>query len=125
VALVDRLGGGHVPQLGRAIGGGHDEGHLGLERLDDGGVEVGGGGAARAQQHGRAAGGEAEPEGEERRRSLVVVDVEPDPGRRRQGQGQRRGTGPGGDDGVGHAGSDPLVHQRGAERGCGGDRHGS
>ena len=82
-------------QLGRAVGGGHEERHLRLVRLDDGGVAVGGGGAARAQQHGRAPGGEAEPQGEERRRSLVVVDVDPDPGRRRQRQGQRRRTGPG------------------------------
>ena len=55
VALVDRLGRADVAQLGRPVGGAHEQRHLGLVGLDDGGVEVGRRGAAGGQQHRRAA----------------------------------------------------------------------
>ena len=61
VTLVDRLGRGHVAQLGRPVGGAHEQRHLGLVGLDHRGVELGGGRAARAQEHGRAAGGQPSP----------------------------------------------------------------
>ncbi len=37
----------HVAQLGRAVGGAHEQRHLGLVGLDDRGVQLGRGGAAR------------------------------------------------------------------------------
>ena len=47
------------------------------------------------------------------------------PGAAARARASGRGAGAGRHDGVGHAGPDPLVDQRGAERGCGGDRHDS
>ena len=47
--LVDRLAGADVAQLGRAVGGQHDQRHARLARLGDGGVEVGRGGARRCR----------------------------------------------------------------------------
>ena len=52
--LVDRLPGAHLAQLGRAVGGEHDQRHARLVGLDDGGVEVGRRRAARAGDDRRA-----------------------------------------------------------------------
>ena len=38
--LVDRLAGADLAQLGRAVGGEHDQGHARLQRLDHGGMQV-------------------------------------------------------------------------------------
>ena len=48
--LVDRLPGAGVAQLGRAVGGQHDQRHARLARLDDGGQVVGGRRPRRAGQ---------------------------------------------------------------------------
>ena len=61
--LVDGLRRADVPQLGRAVGGAHDQRHPGLVGLDHRRVELGRGGAAGAHDDRRPAGGQAEPEG--------------------------------------------------------------
>ena len=53
--LVDRLAGADVAQLGRAVGGEHEQRHARLVRLDHRGRVVGGGGARRAGEHDRRA----------------------------------------------------------------------
>ena len=62
--LVDRLRGADAAQLGRSVGGEHEHRHLREAGLDHGRVEVGGSGAARAQQCG---GHTVEPEARVRR----------------------------------------------------------
>ena len=81
-------GAADVPQLRRPVGGAHDQRHLGLVGLDHRGVELGRGGAARAQRRPPAARGQAEPEGDERGRPLVVEHVQR--AARPVGQGQRQ-----------------------------------
>ena len=53
--LVDGLPGAGVAQLGRAVGGQHDQRHARLVGLDDSGEEVGRGGAGRARDGHRTA----------------------------------------------------------------------
>ena len=49
--LALALAGAGVAQLGRAVGGAHDQGHPGVERLQHRRVELGRRGARRAQDH--------------------------------------------------------------------------
>ena len=88
--LVDGLGRGHLPQLGRAVGGADDQRDLGLVGLDHGRVELGRGGAARADDDRRPTGRQAEPEGGERGRALVVEHVQAQLGPLGEGERQRR-----------------------------------
>jgi hypothetical protein len=90
VVLVDGLGRRDVAQFGRAVGGAHDQRHLGLVGLDDGAVEVSGGRPARAQQHRGPSRGETQAEGQERRRAFVVMDVHAQLGPVGEGDGERR-----------------------------------
>ena len=74
--LVDGLPRAGVAQLGRAVGGAHDQRDAAVVRLEHRGVEVRGRGARRAQHdHGTARSPAASAEGEERRRALVEVHV--------------------------------------------------
>ena len=66
--LVDRLPGADVAQLGRPVGGQHEQRHARLVRLDHGGRVVGGGGARGAGERGGDAGRLGQAEREEARR---------------------------------------------------------
>ena len=73
--LVGRLVGAGPPQPRGPVGGDDDQGHAGVDGLKHCGVEVGDGGAGRAQD-GRAGTDLGQPEREEPGRALVDPDVE-------------------------------------------------
>ena len=80
--LVDRLAGAGAAQLGRPVGGEHEQRHGGLVGLDDRRVEVRRRGARRAQHRDRAAGlALARPSAVNDGGPLVDPDVQPHPAR--------------------------------------------
>jgi hypothetical protein len=115
--LVDRLRRAEVLQLGRAVGGQHDQRYTREERLDHGGVEVGGGGAGAAQDRDRRAGRPGHPEREEGRRALIDVQPDADSAFRRQRDGERRRARAGADDRVAHARARQFGDERPGESG--------
>ena len=86
--LVDRLPGAEVAQLGRPVGGEHDQRDARLVRLDHGRDVVGRRGAGRAGQRRRHAGRLRDPEREEAGAALVEVRRR----RRSAGRGRARAT---------------------------------
>jgi hypothetical protein len=119
MGLIDRLGGADISQFRRPVRRDHQHRDVGEPGLDDGRVEVGRRGAARAQQHRRHA-VEPDPEGDERGSPLVVHDVHGHVVIRSQRHRHRCAARTGSDDRVPHTETHPLVDQGGAERGGGG-----
>ena len=116
--LVDRLPGAAAAQLGRAVGGQHDQRHARLVRLGDGGVEVGPRRAGGGHDHGRLA------------RSACAMPSAKNPAQRSstwlhtriaglvpQRQRERRRARPGRHAGVPHARARQLLRERGGEGG--------
>ena len=117
VRLVDRLARAGVAQLGRAIGGAHDQRNARVRRLHDRGMEVRGRGTRRAQHHrraGRSRGrGPSARNAAERSSSTTCTRSAAVAGERER---ERRRARSGRDDRVGHARARPLVDQRRRER---------
>ena len=112
--LVDGLVGAGAAQLGRPVGGQHQQRHAGLVGLDDRGVEVRRGRARGAQHRGGPAAGLGQAQGQERRRPLVDPNVQPQLAalaRVEQRQRQRRAARAGGHDGLAKAASPQLIDE--------------
>lgn len=77
LGLVDRLWSADVAELGRTVGREHDHRDVAEAGLDHRAGEVGGRGAAGAQQQCRHAAGQTDTQCGERRRPLVVEDLDP------------------------------------------------
>lgn len=90
--LVHGLARPDVAELRRPVGGDHQQRHPPVVRFEHRGVEVRGGGARRAQDHRRPAGGAAQAEREERRRTFVEHDVELEAPVGGEGHGHRGGA---------------------------------
>jgi hypothetical protein len=90
--LVDGLPGPDLAQLGRAIGGEHDQRDARLVGLDHRGEVVGGRGAAGARHRRRAPALLAHAEGEEAGHALVDVRPRPQAGLAREGEHERGGA---------------------------------
>ena len=103
--LVDRLPGADLAQLGRAVGGEHDQRHARLAGLGHGGQQVGRGGAGGAGDRHRAVGGLGHAEGEEAGGALV--DHRRGLGQLGQGEGEGRVARAGRGDRV----AQPAAHQ--------------
>src|SRR4051812_1595994 len=110
--LVDRLPGAGVAQLGRPVGGQHDERHAGLMRLDHAGQQVGQRAPGRARDRDRRARGLGQAQGEEAGRALVDHRVRLDAPVAGQGKRDRRVARPGRRDGVPHPAAGELVDHR-------------
>ena len=85
--LVDRLSRSDRAQLGRAVGGQHDQRHAGLPRLDHGGVKVGRGAAGGAGYGDRPAARLGHPQRGETGAALVDHRDRLEPGLRFSEQG--------------------------------------
>ena len=90
VALLDGLRRADTVQLGRPVGGQHQDRHTRLMGLHHRGVKVGGSGTAGAQQRGRCPAAQRNAECCERGRTLVEEDVQIDVGSGGERQCHRR-----------------------------------
>ena len=110
--LVDRLAGADLAQLGRAVGGQHDQRNARLPRLDHGRMEVGRGGARGAGDRHRTPGRLGHSEREEARAALVEdghgVELRPLREREHERSVARTGT----RDRVAQPAPDQLVDER-------------
>ena len=114
--LVDRLARAGVAQLGRPVGGAHEQRYPRVRGLDHRGMEVRGRGSRGAAHDRGPAAGEPDAERAERGRALVEDDLDADPVVAREREGERRRTRAGRDDGVGAARPRPLVDECSGER---------
>ena len=112
--LVDRLPRAGVAQLGRPVGGAHEQRYARVRRLDDRGMEVRGRGPRGAAHDRGPAAREPDAERAERGRALVEHDVDADPVVAGERERERRRTRAGRDDRVGDTRPRPLVDQRSA-----------
>ena len=110
--LVDRLPGADVAQLGRAVGGQHEQRHARLVRLDHRRRVVGGGGARRAGERHRQPARLRQPEREEAGTALVEVRGRADTRLARQREDQRGGARPRRGAGVPQPAARELVDER-------------
>jgi hypothetical protein len=112
VDLVDRLPGADLAQLGRPVGGQHEERDARLERLDDRGREVRRRRSGRARDRDRPAAVLRRAQREEARAALVDVREAAQPLLARQREHERRGTRAGRRAGLAHAAAGELVGER-------------
>ena len=118
--LVDRLVGAGAGELGRPVGGQHQQRDRRLVGLDHGRVEVGRRRPGGAQHRHRPPAGLGQAEGGERRGPLVDPDVQPQPAallQLDQGHGQRGAARSGRQDGLAQPAPGQLVAEGQAERG--------
>lgn len=116
MGLVDGLGGAHVAEFRRTVGGAGDQRHPAQMGLDHRGMELGRGRTAGGDHQWGVPGGPADPEGGESRRPLVQAYMHRH--RRVGGQGHGEGGRPRSraHHSVGHTAPDPLVDQGRGER---------
>ena len=113
--LVNGLVGAGAAQLGRPVGGQHQQRDAGLVRLDHRGVEVGRRRPRGADHRDRPPAGLGQPQGQERRRPLINPHMQAQPARGRallpQRDGQGRAARAGGQHGLPQAAAHQLVNQ--------------
>jgi hypothetical protein len=114
--LVDRLAGANLAQLGRPVGGQHDQRHARVPGLDDRGEEVGRGGAGRARDDHRSARSLGHAEREEAGAALVEdrdrLELRPRGERERERGVARAGRGHGVPDAAANELVDEGLHRR-------------
>ena len=116
--LVDRLAGADAAQLGRAVGGEHDQRHRGLVGLDHGGVEVGGRRARGAEDDRRDAGSRApSPSAKKPALRSSRITSTSIAGWRQSATRERGRARAGGDHGAAHAAAGELLDHRRGEGG--------
>ena len=115
--LIDRLRGTDAAQLGRPVGGAHEQRHSSVPGFDHCRVQVRGRGPRRAAHDDGPPGRHRHPEGAECGRSFVEDDVDGDAIITGEREDQRRVARPGRHDGMGHAGAGELVDEGHRERG--------
>ena len=109
--LVDRLSRSHAAQLGRTVGGQHDQRHAGLPRLDHGGVKVGRRAAGRAGDGYRAAARLGHSQSGETGAALVDHRDRLEPRLARERERERRVARARTGDRVGHAAAHQFLHE--------------
>ena len=110
--LVDRLRRAPVPQLGRAVGGQHNERHPCERRLDDGRQEVGDRRPGRHDDRDRPTRGAGKTQREVPGGPLVEQHADPEKRMRARGEGEWRRARARADHDLGDAGLDELLGDR-------------